>query len=256
MLKSLLSSFDNIWEGGYFEGDCLDPLSPSTYGQIGYMSVLHATYLRCIKPYIDSNSICLEIGPGRGAWTKAMLNAKQIHVMDLLSAEHNKFYEYVGEHPSLTYHQVENTSCHSLPDNHFNYMFSFGCLCHMPYEYVEDYAKSLFPKLQSGCECFWMIADYEKFNASIKNVETNSIYRRIFNKSSKYYLLNSLLRVISMRQLPAKISDDLDSEPRPMRWFNSGITKTVKMLEENGYKVLDKDVGTCLRDPIIHFTKP
>ena len=65
-----LSGFTKVWKGGYFEGDPLDVLSKSTYDQVGYMSVLHATYLRCIKPYINSKTIALEIGPGRGRGQK------------------------------------------------------------------------------------------------------------------------------------------------------------------------------------------
>jgi hypothetical protein len=28
------------------------------------------------------------------------------------------------------------------------------------------------------------------------------------------------------------------------------------MLSDAGYRVLDTDVGSCLRDPILHFQKP
>lgn len=51
-----------------YKGDSLYPLSESPYKQLGFMSVLHATYLRCIKPYITNDAIALEIGGGsRGA---------------------------------------------------------------------------------------------------------------------------------------------------------------------------------------------
>jgi len=60
-------SFQGIWSGGYLEGDPLDPVAKSGYGALGYVSVLHATYLACIKPCITSETVALEIGPGRGA---------------------------------------------------------------------------------------------------------------------------------------------------------------------------------------------
>jgi hypothetical protein len=62
-----IGGFSKIWPGGYFEGDPLDPLSKSSYKSLGWMSVLHATYLRCIKPYINEDTVALEIGAGRGA---------------------------------------------------------------------------------------------------------------------------------------------------------------------------------------------
>lgn len=63
-LISELKSFENLWEGGYFEGDPLNPMERSSYGQLGFMSILHATYLRCIRPYIKNYTVSLEIGPG------------------------------------------------------------------------------------------------------------------------------------------------------------------------------------------------
>lgn len=76
MLENELRQFQGLWDGGYYEGDPLDPLSGSNYRQFGYMSILHATYLWCIKPYVAADTVALELGPGRGAWTRALLPAK------------------------------------------------------------------------------------------------------------------------------------------------------------------------------------
>ena len=51
-LKGELESFQKLWQGGYFEGNPLDPLASSAYVQLGFISILHATHLLCIKPYI------------------------------------------------------------------------------------------------------------------------------------------------------------------------------------------------------------
>jgi hypothetical protein len=51
------------------------------------------------------------------------------------------------------------------------------------------------------------------------------------------------------------IMPDKDQKPKPGRWFHSGIERTCSMLEETGYQIVDPDVGTILRDPIIHFRK-
>ena len=37
-----------------------------------------------------------------------------------------------------------------LPEDYFNYMFSFGCLCHVSFEGISEYAENIFPKLQIG----------------------------------------------------------------------------------------------------------
>ena len=71
-----ISRFADLWHGGYHEGDPLDPLGLSSYDDLGYISVLHAVYQCCVRPYAVPGSTVLEIGPGRGAWTRTMLSAR------------------------------------------------------------------------------------------------------------------------------------------------------------------------------------
>jgi hypothetical protein len=80
-IRKHCENFSALWDGGYFEGDPLDPMGRSAYTRLGYMSVLHATYLCCIKPYVHADSTVLEIGAGRGAWARTMLNAKEVVVL-------------------------------------------------------------------------------------------------------------------------------------------------------------------------------
>src|SRR6516162_10491916 len=83
-LKAELESVQNKWHGGYLEGHPLDPMAPSAYQQLGYISMLHASYLRCIKPYIKPQTVVLELGPGRGAWTQCLLGSKVVYALDAL----------------------------------------------------------------------------------------------------------------------------------------------------------------------------
>ena len=123
-----LRSFDDRFEGGYFEGDPLNPLARSSYGQLGFLSTLHVTYLLCIKPYVNDATVSLEIGPGRGAWTKLLLPSQEVYALDAKPAEDNRFFEYL-EHPdNVKYFQVNDFDCDMLPEDHFTYMFSYGCL--------------------------------------------------------------------------------------------------------------------------------
>ncbi len=256
-----LESFQGVWQGGYYEGDPLNPMAKSSYQQLGFMSVLHATTLRCIRPYINDETIALEIGPGRGAWTRAMLGAKEVWTMDALSAEHNKFFEYVGDASNVNYMQVEDFTCSKLPDDHFTYMFSFGCLCHVSFDGVTAYAQNLFPKLKSGADCFWMVADYEKWNETIEAIENYSIWTALGQKQRRFSPLNFVLRKLVKSELKRTGNQiirrlDEDNTPRPRRWYHAGVERTCEMLKETGYQIIDPDVGTVLRDPIICFRKP
>ena len=254
-----LESFKSLWKGGYYEGDPFDPLCrfPS-YGTLNWISSHHATYLRCIKPYIRHDTVALEIGPGRGCWTKALLPAREIYVLDALSAEHNGFFEYVGHHSHVKYFQVDDFSCSMLPDSHFDYMFSFGCLCHVSLEGITAYAQNLFGKLKPGANCFWMIADYAHFNASGKLAHENHqrLVDHLLPYSRFWYFIRSLIAKHNAKHEKIAISPDINHAPSPGRWYDCDKDKVAHILESLGYQVLDKDVGTNLRDPILHFIKP
>ena len=255
-LQKELESFQTLWQGGYFEGDVLDPLASSTYGRTGFMSILYATYLKSIKPYINANTVALEIGPGRGTWTKTMLGAKKIVVMDALSAEHNGFFGYVGKQPHVQYTQVSDFLCTDLPDDTFNYMFSFGCLCHVSFEGISSYAKNLYPKLKSGSNCFWMIADYDRFNALASREDELDLLMRILRKRKMLSPLLSLYTYyIGKNKKMVPLNKNEDDTPRPGRFYHAGIDRCCEMLEKNGYVVIERDTGTNHRDPIIHFSK-
>ncbi len=259
-LRAELKSFSKIWEGGYYEGNPLDPLGWSSYGPIGFISGLHATYLRCIKPYVNGKTVALEIGPGRGAWTQALLPAREIWALDALSAEHNGFWDFIprAEEKKVKYLHVQDFSCRELPQNHFNYMFSFGALCHVSFEGIEESARNIYPMLKKGAACFWMIADYKKYNAAVSNLREIGIYHRLIHprllaKRSTRFILGRIHRRLKFSQ--AKLSVDKSDAPSPGRWYDAGVERTCAMLESLGYQVVDPDVGTCLRDPIIHFRK-
>lgn len=255
-----IRSFSNIWKKGYYEGDPLDPLSRSTYGRLGYMSILHAVYLGCIRPYVKANTVALEIGPGRGAWTKVLLGAREVWALDAKSREDNRIDEYLGCPKNLFYHQVRDFSCRELPDDYFTYMFSFGCFCHISWEGTETYAANLFPKLKSGATCFWMIADYEQRNRLAGLFDRYDIVRQILppsffrpmewlNRISKYRLLGRpSLEVLAQHQSTGTSERG--------RWHHSGRERTAVMLERIGFRVISRDVGFALRDPILHFEKP
>jgi hypothetical protein len=257
--RSELESFQNLWKGGYSEGNPLDPMGISGYGALGYMSVLHVVYLTCIKPYVTNRSTVLEIGSGRGCWTKTLLHANEVWCLDALSAEHNGFWSYLGHPTNVKYFQVSDFSCSMLPEDKFSYLFSFGCFCHISFEATTEYMKNLYPKLKAGAHCFVMIADYDKRNTALDNIGNLSI-GHIFSQVRHYMPLRLVWKLIDgdkalKRQHGNRADKDEDDVPRPGRWYHAGIGRTCEMLEKLGYNIVDPDVGATHRDPIVHFTK-
>jgi hypothetical protein len=69
---------------------------------------LYALYLIAIKQYVSPESVVLEIGPGRGAFTKAILkhDPKEVWCLDAVSAEENSFFEYIGKNQKVKYSRL------------------------------------------------------------------------------------------------------------------------------------------------------
>jgi hypothetical protein len=246
-----LESFQGLWKGGYFEGNPLDPMAASGYGSLGYMSVLHAAYVMCIRPFIRPETVALEIGPGRGAWTRTMLGAREVWCMDALSAEHNGFWNYVGRHPHVHYHQVSDFACTPLPDDAFDFVFSFGCLCHVSFEGIEAYATNLWPKMRAGAVGMIMVADYDKYNWAAEHQRQLDV-RRALAPVAGVQWDGTPLPGRALRRQDVNESQD----PSPGRWFHAGLERTCRMLMAKGYQIVQADVGVNFRDPIIHFRKP
>jgi hypothetical protein len=119
------------------------------------------------------------------------------------------------ESDSVSYFKVSDTYPKRLPDYYFDYCFSFGTFCHCSFDILEDYAHTLFSKFQRDSNFFWMVAEKTKFEAAT-------------------------------------------GTPMPSNewtWYDTDLDRLATMLTNVGYKIKDKDVGTCLRDPIIWFTK-
>ncbi len=261
-LKQEIESFRELWKGGYFTGDPLEPLGWSGLGPYGYISVPHAIYQACIAAYVRSETVALEIGPGRGAWTRGLLPSREVWVLDALSAEHNGFWDYVGvEHQHVHYIQVDDFSCSALPNDNLTYLFSYDALCHVSFDGIREYLTNLRGKLRSGAECFVMVADYEKYNRFIVGAERHHVRRAgpIYDsRLDRRRLVHDAWRLVlrSGEYTVQPLSLNEDSEPSPGRWYNAGTERTCQLLRDLGYLVVSADIGLSPRDPIIHFQQP
>ena len=249
------------------------------------MSSLYAVYVCCIKPYVHGDSCVLEIGPGRGAWTKTLLGAKEVWCLDAKSREDNEIDRELGRPANLVYHQVRDFRCLELPDDKFDYLFSFGALCHVSWEGIVQYAHNLHPKLRRGANAFWMVADYDKSNALRKDRWRYDVVSRVqaarrlrplraLDRRLAVWLgrrsvfLGTLseggrarlerlagMRLFGRTEVPVKDKSE-HLNPSAGRWYHAGAESTAALLSEAGYEVVCQDVGLVHRDPIIHFRKP
>lgn len=256
-MSEFLGRFGKIWEGGYFEGDPRDPVGRNTYTIFGFVSVLYVAYLTCIKPYVRPGVTVLEIGPGRGAWTKAIAELKpdRVFAVDVVDPHYAGFWDYVGEKANVTHLVTDNFRLDEIADASIDHFFSFGVFCHLKPEMSIAYFDALARKMKPDANGFVLIGDFEKFNACHADYKSNSIWKGL--AGTRHALIRKAIG-LSVWLWPNKLAPRFVDDPsasQPGAWFHFGVTDAVRALETAGFEVIESDMGINQRDPIIHFRK-
>jgi len=215
---------ENLWEGGFCQQENLENSEIVS---------------RCIKHYVGNKSV-LEIGPGRGFWTKKILqySPQNILCLDALSVKHNCFWEYVGVHNQniVRYYQINNFGCDEVEDNSIDYLFSYDVFCHISFYGINAYMAGLKTKIRSGSDCFVMIADRERYQ-----------------KSSAWERPIAREKIMRSMSLP---DERISTNPR--RFHFIGMERFTSILNKNGFNIINNDVTIDLLNitsPIVHFRR-
>jgi len=251
-----------LWDGGYFDSDPLNPVGWSSYGTTGFISVYHATYLACIKPYVNASTVAMEIGPGRGAWTKAILSqgADRIYALDVQSRETNVIDQVLRDLVSkLEYIVVTDFSGDGVPDESIDFFWSFGTFVHLSRGQQKAYYHAIARKMKSGAVGFTQYADIETWNRVVSNPAYhihNVLSDRLEpNDADQMRRLLASSPAIAPRETVEGHIKNYEV-PDPGRYFYVGTDWVVETLKSVGLDVVDRSVFESLRDPIIQFRKP
>jgi hypothetical protein len=188
------------------------------------------------------------------------------------TAEHNGFWRHVGEENrhKVRYLQVSEFSCSALPDEHFDFLFSYGTFCHIPIEGQRLYFQNLLGKMRRGAVAAIMIADYEKYNSAIREHGNLSLALRRYPAGMtfgrKVFDLGRAVRDVAyllMRRRPPGVlfdpmaTRDMAAVQREQgAWFHAGTDETCRFVRSVGWEVVNPDVGLCVRDPLILLRRP
>ncbi|MFX0201329.1 MAG: methyltransferase domain-containing protein [Candidatus Hodarchaeota archaeon] len=153
------------FEYGYDSGDVLS-IAPDTtrakeekliggsYREVFFEAVLH---------YLKPASKVLELGPGRGAWTRAILEylpQGELHTVDFQDV--TKWLCPEKHKGRLVCHQVDNNSFACLENNYFDFFWSFGVLCHCNAEHISEILDNALPKMKPGGVAVHQYGDWNK----------------------------------------------------------------------------------------------
>jgi SAM-dependent methyltransferase len=235
--KEEIKSFQNIWHGGYF-GE-----NSTTRNQIGLEDYLINN--------IENNLTILEIGCGRGRWSKFIyenLNPKKLQCIDVLSEEHNNFWSFVGndKKEKLDYYQVKNFSLDEIPDESLDFVFSYDVWCHISSSSQELYLESLYKKCKPGAKLIIMYSDPEKYYKS----EPNNLW------FIKGYLPKEKVENATNNEEIFKLAiEDSDGEIIEGRWYWIGKEKFTQNVNKYGYKILSEDLNIDKTNVLTFFEK-
>jgi hypothetical protein len=175
-----------------------------------------------LLPYIKPDSKVLELGPGRGSWSRAILQHipyGQLHTVDFQDvSQWLKPENYNGR--LVCHHISDNTYYSSFEDEYFDFFWSFGVLCHNNQEQIEEILRDVLPKMKHGAKAVHMYADWDKLE--------------------KYGWVKG--------RVPIEFKDKPDDE---IWWPRNNQDAMSSLVMRVGWKVLSRDLELVKRDSII-----
>lgn len=158
----------NEFAYGYDSGDVLalkaDEIRAKEEKAIGgsYLTVARKGLAEYLKP----DSKVMELGPGRGSWSRAIL--KQIPHGELHTFDFQDLSEWLRPElydGRLVCHKVSDNSFSEAPDDFFDFFWSFGVLCHNNQEHLFEILKNSLHKMKKGGIAVHQYSDWEKLEA-------------------------------------------------------------------------------------------
>ena len=103
---------------------------------------------KCLRPFLNKNHTCLEIGCGGGFWIDNYLSdgfkeVIGIDVVPITGTENRKSFRFI-EVPDKDY------SCYGVEDGSIDFVWSFGVFCHIRKDKIAEYVKSAHRVLKDG----------------------------------------------------------------------------------------------------------
>jgi len=206
---------------GYGSGDILSavPNSERLRQEVLIGGSYAEIFRRAALPFIRPDSHVLELGPGKGSWTRAILEFVDTGTVETVDfANVSEWLKPEESSGKLICHQVEDFSFSCIGDESVDFFWSFGVLCHHTIEQIVGILSNSKAKMKRGGVAVHEYADWNKFFTSGRM----ALYPD-FNKSA-----------------------DED------HWWPSNHAEAMaNAAEKAGWHVLAPDMNLCDRDGII-----
>lgn len=188
------------------------------------------SYRRVFKqgllPYLSARTKVLELGPGKGSWSRAILQhipQGELHTVDFQDV--SAWLKPEAYHGRLICHRVQDNSFNGVPDAHFDLFWSFGVLCHNNASSIQEILCNARRKMKQGGIAIHQIGDWDK------------------------------LEVFGWNRggVPVIFKTQPDQE---IWWPRNDQRMMAKLAGESGWEVLNTDLGLLRRDALVVLRNP
>lgn len=181
---------------------------------------------RVVRPYLRPDSRVLELGPGRGSWSRAILQfipRGELHTVDFQDV--TQWLHPAEAGGRLICHRVQGNTFPGVPDRYFDFFWSFGVLCHNETASIRDILLHARTKMKQGGVSAHQYGDWSKLDHF--GWEKGGV--------------------------PVEFQGRPDGE---IWWPRNDQMTMCRVAKEVGWDVLQTDVGLLGRDPIILLRNP
>jgi SAM-dependent methyltransferase len=182
-------------------------------------------FRKAAVPYLKKNFKVLELGPGKGSWSRAIL--KYIPQGELTTLDFQDVSQWLQPEKyagRLKCVKVSDNQYAQLQDGYFDIFWSFGVLCHNNNEAIFEILRNSFSKVKEGGMAIHQYGDWEKLE------------KFGWKKGN----------------VPEKFKTQPDDE---IWWPRNSQKQMTEMAVAAGWKVITADLNLVQRDSIIVLNK-
>ncbi len=219
----LKKEFDYGYDSGNVLGMLPNKVRRSEEKRIG--GSYRRVFKHAILPFLKLDSTVMELGPGNGAWSRAMLK----HIPDgkLITVDYQdvtRWLEPERYNGRLVCNRVTDNTFSCIEDNSIDFFWSMGVLCHNNKQHIREILGNAFPKMKPGGIACHQYANWDKLD------------RYGWRRGG----------------VPTEFRDMQDDE---IWWPRNSESRMLSLSNNAGWKVIKSDMGLLRRDSIIQLMR-
>jgi hypothetical protein len=220
----LKKEFDYGYDSGNVLGLFPNKVRRSEEKRIG--GSYRRVFKQAVLPFIKPDSVVMELGPGNGAWSRAIL--QHIPNGKLITVDYQDVTKWLDQEQygdRLVCNQVTDNTFSCIEDGSVDFFWSMGVLCHNNRKHITEILTNALPKLKPNASSCHQYGDWDKLD--------------------KYGW--------GRGGVPSEFRELRDDE---IWWPRNSQSDMVSICKSSGWQVVQPDFGMLRRDSLIQLKRP